>query len=169
MAAHAACPVVVVRGPEPDSGSDVLRPIVVGVGEPLDCEAAVRFAFEAAAARAVPLVAVHAWRYPVLLVPGAAVLVDWAAVAAEECQPLVDAVARWGKKFPAVRVEQVVVRGDPARELVERSTAAQLVVVGTRGHGSVAGMFLGSVSHALIHHSTCPVAVVRPAVAERLG
>jgi nucleotide-binding universal stress UspA family protein len=42
---------------------------------------------------------------------------------------------------------------------------AQLLVVGSRGHGGFAGMLLGSTSQALIYHSPCPLLVVRPAVA----
>jgi nucleotide-binding universal stress UspA family protein len=161
VAAHAACPVVVARGAEPVDATAAARPVVVGVGAPPETDAVVRFAFEEAALRDAPLVAVHAWRYPASMDPDAAALVDWDAVAADEDSALAEDVARWGEKFPGVPVKQVLLRGGPARELVEQSRDAQLVVVGTRGHGSVPGMFLGSVSHALLHHASCPVAVVR--------
>jgi nucleotide-binding universal stress UspA family protein len=50
----------------------------------------------------------------------------------------------------------------PAHALVERSREAQLLVVGSRGHGNLVGLVLGSVSHAVLQHAHCPVAVVRP-------
>ena len=57
----------------------------------------------------------------------------------------------------------MVARDRPVHQLLERSRGAQLVVVGSRGHGELAGMVLGSVSNALVHKADCPVAVVRPA------
>ena len=54
-----------------------------------------------------------------------------------------------------------------AHILIEKSRSAQLVVVGSRGHGEFAGLVLGSVSNALVHKSACPVAIVRPDAAPR--
>ncbi len=62
---------------------------------------------------------------------------------------------------PAVEVEAVVIKGHPAEELLKAAQTAELLVVGSRGHGAFAGMVLGSVSERCAAHSPCPVVVVR--------
>ena len=52
----------------------------------------------------------------------------------------------------------------PAKALVDRSADAALVVVGSRGLGSVRGALMGSVSADVLRHAHCPVAVIRPTV-----
>jgi nucleotide-binding universal stress UspA family protein len=154
VVAHAPCPVVVVRGVEP--ASDERLPIVVGIdGTPLS-EAAIAFAFEAASARRAPLVAVHTWVEPVI-----AELVDWQSAGAEAGEALAERLAGWGAKYPDVHVQRVVARTSAARALLDQATHAQLVVVGSRGHGEMAGLLLDSVSNALVHAADCPVAIVR--------
>jgi nucleotide-binding universal stress UspA family protein len=161
MAAHAGCPVVLVRSEEGAPVEDRSRPVVVGVdGSPLS-EAALAFAYEQASARGVPLVAVHTWRDLVLdseIVP----ILDAAAAEAAAQEVLAERLAGWEEKYPDVRVQRVVKRDRPAHALVEESRRAQLVVVGSRGRGGATGMVLGSVSHAVLHRSHCSVAVVRP-------
>lgn len=158
VAQQAGCPVVVTRGPA--AGEDA--PVVVGIdGSPVS-ESALAFAFDAAAVRRVPLVAVHAW-WDVLVDPAAAPFLDVAAAEAREQEVLAERLAGWGEKYPDVAVRRVVVADRPARALVDRSHDAQLVVVGSRGRGGFTGLLLGSVSQALLHHAACPVAVVRPA------
>jgi nucleotide-binding universal stress UspA family protein len=155
VAAHSACPVVVVRGAE--HPSDEQAPIVVGIdGTPLS-EAAIAFAFEAAAARRVPLVAVHTWLEPVVTE-----LVDWQSASEEAEEALGERLAGWGAKYPDVPVERVVARTTAARALLDQATLAQLAVVGSRGHGEMVGLLLDSVSNALVHAASCPVAIVRP-------
>lgn len=56
-----------------------------------------------------------------------------------------------------------VVEGHPAEELVKMCHDAQLLVVGSHGHGAFAGMLLGSVSLHCVQHACCPVVVVRNA------
>jgi nucleotide-binding universal stress UspA family protein len=159
LAAHAACPVVVVRGEDHDPLGR--RPVVVGVDDSPVSDAALEFGFEAAATRGAPLVAVHAWLehfYDAQI----ALLVDPATVEEQVRSVLAHRLAGWAQKYPDVQVTEVVVRDAPARALVARSSDAQLVVVGSRGRGNLAGLVLGSVSHAVLQHSHCPVAVVRP-------
>lgn len=157
LGAHAKSPLVVVRG---DRDPDAAAPIVVGVdGSPLS-EAALAFAYEAAAARGVPLVAVHTWSELVGDLD-VAPLLGWEAIEAEEAELLAERLAGWREKYPDVPVRRVVTKGRPAHTLVEQSRGAQLVVVGSRGRGSFTGLVLGSVSHAVLYRSHCPVAVVR--------
>ena len=154
LAARGACPVVVVRGER--AGAD--GPVVVGVdGSPVS-EAALAFAFDAAAARGVDLVAVHAWS-PTAIDEELASFVEWDASA--ESAVLAERLAGWGQKHPQVAVRRTVVRDGAVRALVTASAGAQLVV-GSRGRGNAAGLLLGSVSHGVLHGAHCPVAVVRP-------
>jgi nucleotide-binding universal stress UspA family protein len=162
LTAHACCPVVVVRGPEPDRMAPRSEPVVVGVDGSPEGEAAVAFAFEAAALRGVPLVAVHTW-LDVLVDPTMAPLIDWDVIEAEEREVLAERVAGWTEKYPDVDVRRLVTRDRPAHALVQESGRAQLVVVGSRGRGGISGMLLGSVSQALLHHAACPVVVARSA------
>ncbi len=161
MAVHAACPVVVVRGPEPRYSAG---PVVVGVDSTSVSEAAVAFAFQAAADRSAPLIAVHTW-WDTLLDQAPAVLFRDEDQAYETAL-LVERLAGWSKKFPEVELARVVVRDRAVHRLVELSGQAQLVVVGSRGYGELVGLLLGSVSNALMHKADCPVAIVRPVPAE---
>jgi nucleotide-binding universal stress UspA family protein len=107
----------------------------------------------------VPLVAVYAWR-DLLLDPGLASH-DWAVVEQQGRAELAERLAGWSGKYPDVPVRRVVVRDAPARALVEQSVTAQLLVVGSHGRGGVGALLLGSVSHAVLHRSHCPVMIVR--------
>ncbi len=77
-----------------------------------------------------------------------------------EAQDVVEKAAS-GIDLPAERLRTSVVNGAPAVVLVERSKSADLLVVGSRGHGGFAEMLLGSVSDHCVHHASCPVVVVR--------
>jgi nucleotide-binding universal stress UspA family protein len=157
LAARGACPVVIVRGETGNTDG----PVVVGIdGSPVS-EAALGFAFAAAAVRGVALVAVHAWS-PTAVDKALEPVMDWDAVADEEEAVLAERLSGWGQKYPQVTVRRSVVRDGAARALVDASRGAQLVVVGSRGRGEAAGLLLGSVSHGVLHAAHCPVAIVRP-------
>jgi nucleotide-binding universal stress UspA family protein len=64
-------------------------------------------------------------------------------------------------KDPPIVVQPRVKQGNPAKVLIEESADADLLVVGTRGHGGFAGLVLGSVSQHVAAYAQCPVTVVR--------
>jgi nucleotide-binding universal stress UspA family protein len=157
LAAHAACPVVVVRGADEPPGD---APVVVGIDGSPHSDAALAFAVEAAVARRAPLRAVHAWlERDVQFAKNEPV--DWHAVTKKEAGLITERLTPWREKYPDLRVEPILTYDRSAHALIQNSGDAQLVVVGSRGRGGLAGMTLGSVSHALLHHAGCPVAVVR--------
>lgn len=147
VAAYADGPVVVVR---PLAGQDADAPVVVGVDGSPRCEPALEFAFEEAAQRMLPLLAVC--------------VADGAGEAAEHAEALLDAaVEPWAAKHPQVVTRRQVRPGTDAEQVfVDLSRDAGLVVVGSRGRGGFTGLMLGSVSQALVHHARCPIAVVHP-------
>ncbi|GAA2713207.1 universal stress protein [Micromonospora olivasterospora] len=147
LAAQAGCPVLVVRPEPPPRG-----PILVGVDGSPSSHAALEFAFDCAARRSAPLLAVRVTEP----VDGAASADADAAARAE----LAEAVARCGRRHPAVRARCDTVAGDPGPALVDRSRSAQLAVVAALGEDPWRGM-LGSVSQSLLYRSPAPVIVVR--------
>ncbi|MFG1900371.1 universal stress protein [Micromonospora carbonacea] len=158
VSARADCPVLVVRGEARADG-----PVVVGVDGSALSDEAIGFAFEGAARRDTDLVVVHAWLFPTPAAPGAVLPLayDLDAIAEEEERVLAESVAGWSQRYPEVTVHRRLVRGTPARVLVEASRTAQLTVVGAHGRGAWGGLLLGSVSHAVLHHAASPLAIVR--------
>jgi nucleotide-binding universal stress UspA family protein len=61
-----------------------------------------------------------------------------------------------------IKITKEVVEGHPAPVLLDRAANAELLVVGSRGHGAFTGMLIGSVSEHVVSHARCPVVVVRP-------
>ncbi|MFH9892536.1 universal stress protein [Streptomyces luteogriseus] len=161
VAARAYCPVVVVRGDKAGLAGTHGR-ILLGAGEPGTSGEAARFAFREAEARGCELDVVRAWRPP--LNEGADPPAPAEAPVHEheaQASGLVDElVAELMADHPAVRVRRATVEGPARKVLVNRSAAADLVVVGARRRTGHFGLQLGRVSHTLLHHADCPVAVV---------
>jgi nucleotide-binding universal stress UspA family protein len=159
LTTQARCPVVVVRGGEQEPAAD--RPVVVGIGISATSDAALIFALEVAAARGVPLVAVHAWM-EYIADPAVWPVQEWGAIDADQDQMLAARLAQWSEKQPDVEIRRVVARDRPAHALLEQAALAQLVVVGSRGRGTFRKRVFGSVCDTVLQHAPCPVAVVRP-------
>ncbi len=141
--------------------------IVVGVDGSEHSLAALRWAMEEAALRNSTVLAISAWTYPVVIADGMA---GGAYVGALDPNELataarsnLDAAVTSAFPDPAARanIELMVVEGSPGRALVEASKDADLLVVGSRGHGGFANLLLGSVSSQCVHHAHCPVTVIR--------
>ncbi|SCK15740.1 universal stress protein [Streptomyces sp. WMMB 322] len=161
LAAHAHCPVMVLRGTPNPSG-----PVVVGVdGSPAN-SSAIAFAFAEASLAGADLRAVHVWsEWSVPPTPprdkSPAYAKKPGELKDEEEALLAEALAGTGEKYPDVQVERRTLRGRTRQELMSAAEGARLLVVGARGRGGFAGMLLGSVSQALLRHAPCPVAVVK--------
>ncbi|AOW94967.1 universal stress protein [Rhodococcus sp. WMMA185] len=164
VAAHAQCPLVVVRGRTLDGLPPTEGPIVVGVDGSEHSEHALEMAFEQSSARSASLIAVNVWS-DVSVQPSLGAVPDdplWSGIQTGEEVVLSERLAGFQERYPDVRVERVVARDRPVRVLSEFAEKAQLIVVGSRGRGGFRGMLLGSTSNALLHTADCPVMIVRP-------
>jgi nucleotide-binding universal stress UspA family protein len=158
VAAHAACPVVVLRGPAGPAAEHA--EVVVGVDGRPSSEAVLAFAFDYASRRTVALRAVLCWH------PDPLAEMMWRPqqpAPAQAAAWLSEALAGWRERYLDVTVHSGVERAHPVAGLVDASNGQHLLVVGSRGRHGLAGTLLGSVSQGLLHHANCPVAVVHSA------
>ena len=152
--------------------ADAKTHIVVGVDASEGANAALRWAISEARLRDARLRAVFAWTLTYPPVEGYGYLVGTLGSAppggmsdqrrgAE--QVLERAIARLRPEAAGVDIELQVVEGPAADALVEAAAEADLLVVGSRGHGGFVGLLLGSVSQQCAHRASCPVVIVPPA------
>ncbi|WP_033309485.1 universal stress protein [Streptomyces iakyrus] len=169
MAAAAPCPVVLVPPPRPgayaDGASATRRTgqIVLGFDAHRPVGEAAGFAFSAAEARAARLRVVQAWGLPAESVSSRTLVVteeDRATWEDQEVLQLSDALRPWQGKYPRVPAATDLMLLHPAEALLNASRNADLLVVGRRTEPTAAEGRLGPVTHAVLHHARCPVAVV---------
>ena len=134
--------------------------IVVGVDGSAPSTDALRWALGQARLSGAVVEAVLAWHVPAT--DGWAPVFDLVEDLTKASErTLADTIAQVAGDGGPVTVEQRVVGGEPAQVLLAAAKGADLLVVGSRGHGAVIGALLGSVSQYCVHHAPCPVVVVR--------
>ena len=160
LATHAAGPVVVVRG-RADTTSG---PIVVGVDGSASAQRALALAFEEAQRRGTGLRAVRSSSVPMPTYEMDIPPLPYDADAAwrDAARDLDATLTPWRDKYPTVSVQTLTEPGSAAKNLVDVSGDAALLIVGSRGHGALVGSLLGSVGQQLLHHAGCPVMIVHP-------
>ena len=139
--------------------------IVAGVDGSPSSLAALQWAVRQAWLTGGTVKAVMAWQYPATVTG-----YGWAPVVVVESgdyeenaqKALAEAVAAVDTAGHDVPVGTLVRQGNPAQVLVDAAAGADLLVVGSRGHGGFAEALLGSVSMHCVHHAPCPVLVIRP-------
>ncbi|WP_067181732.1 universal stress protein [Microtetraspora niveoalba] len=148
----------------------MVRPIVVGVDGSRGSLEAAGWAGDEAQLRGAPVRIVHAeprWAHFVPLVPQPDA---WISAEIETVQEMLqEAANRTRAGHPDVQVSTEVVEEGPQEALVAAAEGAQLVVVGSRGHGGFAELLLGSVSRYVTSRAPCPAVVVRDPRAHLAG
>jgi nucleotide-binding universal stress UspA family protein len=138
--------------------------IVVGVDGSEHGERALDWAIDEAKFRGASLLLLSAWHVPAVVYGGP----GFAPQLEEPLDKTFEEVAEESVTAAAERVraagleaETSVRQGQAAEVLTEASRSADLLVVGSRGHGGFAGLLLGSVSAQCAHYAMCPVVIVR--------
>jgi nucleotide-binding universal stress UspA family protein len=137
--------------------------IVVGVDGSPSSKAALAWAVRQAECTAGTVEAVIAWHYPVVLATpfgpaGVLPETDFADVAAHVLSQAVSAAV---EPSSSVKVSNIVTEGNAAEVLLDAAQGADLLVVGSRGHGGFTEALLGSVSQHCVHHAQCPIVIIR--------
>ena len=139
------------------------KTIVVGIDGSPSSRKALTWAAAEAANHEADLVVVNVWEHT-LLPPAGSVSVSERYVpdsTQRTAEELLQIIKEELGEEPPVLVQPHVKQGRPAEVLINESTNADLLVVGTRGHGGFAGLVLGSVSQHVAAYAKCPVTVVR--------
>jgi nucleotide-binding universal stress UspA family protein len=158
LAAHAPCPVIVVRHLDgPDAGT---ARVVVGVNRGRSCAPAIGFAFQAARQRGIPLTLLHVWT-AAGSAAGREATVDLSTfVAVLGDQDAARTISSWGRVFPDVPVVAKLFVGEPASALLAGSAGAAMLVVGSRRRGRRVGRLLGPTGRRVLENARCPIAIV---------
>jgi nucleotide-binding universal stress UspA family protein len=161
VAHEAQLPVVVV--PEKWTPGDGGQPIVVGVDESEQCEHALEFAVAIATERRVPVRMAHVWDvdsiYSWDAMPTSGTVEEWRDHYARRLE---QTAQLWRDKYPEIHFQTELHREHPVYGLLNaaREADAQLLVLGGRTHSRLRSLLLGSTARGVLHHATCPIAIV---------
>ncbi|WP_446210383.1 universal stress protein [Micromonospora sp. IBSANI012] len=139
------------------------RRIVVGVDGSPGSRTALRWAMTQAELTDARVEAVSAWQDPAVYgfaYGWSPAVFEDVSIAAVTEKVLAETVADEAAKGSTVQILTRVLHGHPAQVLLDAAGGAQLLVVGSRGHGAFAGILLGSVGQHCVQHASCPVVVV---------
>jgi nucleotide-binding universal stress UspA family protein len=141
-----------------------MNTIVVGVDGSPGSIAALRWAHDEARLRGAALEAVAVWQYPMMgTIPAFGAMPEVTDLSGETEKHLRSVLRDAGiESTEEVPVTLCIREGAAPAALIAAAAEAELLVVGSRGHGGFAGLLLGSVSHQCTMHATCPVVVVHP-------
>lgn len=132
------------------------RPITAGVDGSEESLAALDWAAREAVRRGLPLRVVHAWRYAEQLATAdRSTQQGWVSDGVREAVRVV------AERHPQLAPAVDVVEGEPVHALVRAAAEAEMLVLGSRGHGAVVGFLLGSVGRQVIAETARPVVLVR--------
>ena len=134
--------------------------IVVGVDGSDPSRDALRWAARQAELTHASLHAIMCWSAPVMAYGSPVVVPVDFDIAGSTTKVLDQTVSEVLGDQPSVPVTSIAVEGRPTQRLLAAAEAADLLVLGSRGHGAFAGMLLGSVSEHCVAHASCPVVVV---------
>jgi len=133
--------------------------IVVGVDGSDSSQKALRWALHQAQLTGSIVEALITWEYPTFSAGSAS---PEAFSFAENAQKVLAAtVSDTIGEQPPVGIGESVVFGNAPQALLHASRGAELLVLGSRGHGGFTGALLGSVSQHCVQHASCPVVIVR--------
>lgn len=142
-----------------------IKNIVVGVDGSKSSREALRWAYDEAAHHGATITAVATWHPPTLPTtppPAASAPEGYASQPEKDAHELLaESISDLKDQQPTVDVTSSVEEGHPAKVLIERSKKADLLVLGSHGHGGFRGMLLGSVSQHVVGHADCPVVIIR--------
>jgi nucleotide-binding universal stress UspA family protein len=142
--------------------------IVVGVDGSISSKAALAWAIRQAGRTGATVDAVTAWEFPAFFpTPWPPSLAGDFKDLAERV--LAETIAEVSDHAGQVEITPRVMEGNAAQVLVDASAGADLLVVGNRGHGGFAEALLGSIGQHCVHHSECPVVVIRDSLTGSAG